>query len=78
MREEQLISNYKEQLKESNEREMRLITHLDKNTQQLENIANTLTGVEKRLTSFEVQVNDDLNNVWKELGSKVDKRELMK
>lgn len=73
LREEQLIENYKEQLNKSNEREVRLIAHLEKNTQQLENIANTLDSVEKRLTSFESKVNGDLRNVWKELGGKVDK-----
>ena len=73
MREEQLIENYKEQLAQSNEREMRLITHLDKSNEQLKHIADTLTGVERRLTSFEIKINADLSNVWKELGSKQDK-----
>jgi F0F1-type ATP synthase delta subunit len=73
MREEQLIDNYKEQLAQSNQREVRLITHLEKNTEQLKHIANTLDGVEQRLTTFEVKINNDLHNVWKELGGKQDK-----
>lgn len=73
LREEQLINNYKEQLAQSNEREVRLISHLEKNTQQLKHIAQTLDGVEQRLTTFEVKVNNDLTNVWKELGGKQDK-----
>lgn len=74
-REEMLFNSYKEQLEKSNEREKRLIEHLDKNTEQLENIANTLTKIEQRLTSFEEKVSDDLDNVWKELDTKVDKSE---
>lgn len=72
-REQELMDNYKEQLHQSNEREVKLIAHLDKNTEKLEQIARTLTGVEKRLFSFEAKVNNDFNNVWNELGSKKDK-----
>jgi serine protease inhibitor len=75
LREEQLIENYKEQLTQSNEREVRLISHLEKNTEQLKHIAQTLDGVEQRLTTFEVKVNTDLTNVWKELGGKADKKQ---
>ncbi|PEZ47021.1 hypothetical protein CN367_11665 [Priestia megaterium] len=72
-RETQLIDLYKEQITNSNTREQELMKHLDKNTDQLENIADTLSDVQKNLSKLESKVDADLKDVWKELGGKADK-----
>ncbi|TWJ39639.1 hypothetical protein CHCC5027_3552 [Bacillus paralicheniformis] len=74
-REQQLIESFKEQLDKSDKRETRLMVHLEKNTEQLESIADTLSGVERRLTSFETKVGNELEDVWKELKAKADKED---
>lgn len=74
-REQQLIDSFKEQLDKSDQRETRLMDHLDRSTEQLENIADTLQGVERRLTSFETKVGNELEDVWKELKAKADKND---
>jgi hypothetical protein len=78
LREAQIIEIYKEQLKDSSHRERELMSHLSKNTEQLKNIADTLEGVQSNLQKLERRVNDDLRTVWKELGAKADKIELLK
>jgi predicted RNase H-like nuclease (RuvC/YqgF family) len=77
-REEQLISFYREQLEISTKRETELMRHLDKNTEQLRNIADTLKEVQRNLSKLEDRVEDNFMAVWKELGSKADKSELNK
>lgn len=77
-RETQLIDIYKAQIDRSSMRENELMTHLSKNTEQLVKIADTLEGVQTNLQRVENRVHEDLQTVWKELGAKADKRELMR
>jgi septal ring factor EnvC (AmiA/AmiB activator) len=77
-REEQLIEFYKNELEKSALREGELMRHLDKNTEQLRTIAETLKDVQRGLTKLEDRVEDNFMAVWKELGSKADKSELKK
>jgi len=56
------------------QRETALLKHLEKNTDQLGNIADTLKDVQKNLKGLEKDVNDNFLEVWKELGSKADKQ----
>lgn len=72
-RETQLIDLYKEQITNSNNREVELMKHLEKNTEQLGNIADTLNDVQRNLSKLESRVDDNFKDVWKELGSKADK-----
>lgn len=72
-RETQIIDLYKEQIANSNNREVELMKHLEKNTEQLGNIADTLNDVQRNLSKLESRVDDNFKDVWKELGSKADK-----
>lgn len=77
-REAQLLEIYKDQLSQSAVREKELMQHMGENTVQLKSIADTLKGVQDNLFKLEDRVNSDLQGVWKELGSKVDKGDLAK
>jgi ABC-type bacteriocin/lantibiotic exporter with double-glycine peptidase domain len=77
-REEQLIEIYKNELDKSANRERELMIHLDKNTEQLQGIADTLKDVQRGLTKLEDRVEDNFMAVWKELGAKADKSEVVK
>jgi len=72
-RENQLIDIYKEQIDKGDKREEELMDYLDKNTNQLENIAGTLKGVQTNIAKLEDRVEDNFMNVWKELGTKENK-----
>jgi hypothetical protein len=54
-------------------REGELLKHLNKNTEQLGNIADTLKDVQRNLGKLEDRMEDNFMEVWKELGSKQDK-----
>lgn len=75
-REEQLFQMYREQLEASARREAELMKNLEKNTEQLGNIAETLKEVQRNLSKLEDKVDTNFMAVWKELGSKADKNEL--
>jgi len=72
-RENQLIDIYKEQIDKGDKREEELMDYLDKNTDQLENIAGTLKGVQTNIEKLEDRVEDNFMSVWKELGTKENK-----
>ena len=72
-RENQLIDIYKEQIDKGDKREEELMDYLDKNTDQLENIAGTLKGVQTNIAKLEDRVEDNFMSVWKELGTKENK-----
>jgi len=72
-RENQLIDIYKEQIDKGDKREEELMDYLDKNTDQLENIAGTLKGVQTNIEKLEDKVEGNFMNVWKELGTKENK-----
>jgi len=54
-------------------REQELLKHLNKNTEQLGNIAETLKDIQNNLKSVENRMEDNFMDVWKELGNKIDK-----
>ena len=72
-RENQLIDIYKKQIDKGDKREEELMDYLDKNTNQLENIAGTLKGVQTNIEKLEDKVEGNFMNVWKELGTKENK-----
>ncbi len=72
-REEQIIDIYKNELDKGAEREIKLMTHLEKNTDQMEKIAGTLDTIQTGMSQLEGKVDSNLKEVWKELGSKADK-----
>jgi hypothetical protein len=72
-RENTIIGMYKEQLDKSDMREDQLMNYLDKNNEQLENVAGTLKDVQHSLQKVEDRMEDNFMNVWKELGAKQDK-----
>jgi DNA-binding response OmpR family regulator len=55
-------------------REAELLKHLQKNTDQLASIADTLKDVQRNLSKLEDRVEDNFMEVWKELGAKQDKK----
>ena len=67
-REEQLIDIYKEQIEKGDKREEDLMRYLDKNGEQLENVADTLKDVQNNIATLEGRVEDNFMSVWKELG----------
>ena len=84
-REEQLIDIYRSQiergeeregtlLRQSQEREKDLMEYLDRNSDQLENIAGTLKEVQSNLVKVEDRMQDNFQIVWKELGNKEDRK----
>ena len=75
-REEQLFEMYRQQLEASARREAELMKNLEKNTEQLGNIAETLKEVQRNLGKLEDKVETNFMAVWKELGSKADKNDL--
>jgi predicted RNase H-like nuclease (RuvC/YqgF family) len=72
-RESQLIEIYKDQITHSAVERERLMTHLDKNTEQLTNVAGTLKDIQQNLEKLEHRVEDNFHEVWKELGAKQNK-----
>lgn len=72
-RENTIIGMYKEQLDKSDMREDQLMSYLDKNNDQLENVAGTLKDVQNSLQKVEDRMEDNFMSVWKELGAKQDK-----
>jgi hypothetical protein len=72
-REEQIIEIYKNELDKGADREIKLMTHLEKNTDQMEKIAGTLDNIQSNMSQLESKVDNNLKEVWKELGSKADK-----
>lgn len=62
-----------EQRHSFDKRESELVKHLNKNTDQLSNIADTLKDVQRNLGKLEDRMEDNFMEVWKELGSKSDK-----
>jgi septal ring factor EnvC (AmiA/AmiB activator) len=77
-RENKIFEMYDKQLEGSTKREEELMKNLNKNTEQLGNIADTLTDVQKNLSKLETKVDGDLKEVWKELGGKADKKTFIK
>jgi uncharacterized membrane protein len=72
-RENSIMDMYKEQLDKADAREEQLMNYLDKNNEQLENVAHTLKDVQENLQKVEDRMEDNFMNVWKELGNKLDK-----
>lgn len=64
-----------EQRQSFEKREGELVKHLNKNTEQLSNIADTLKDVQRNLGKLEDRMEDNFMEVWKELGSKIDKKQ---
>lgn len=62
-----------EQRQSFDSRETKLMDHLSKNTDQLGNIAVTLKDIQRNLSKLEDRMEDNFMEVWKELGSKIDK-----
>lgn len=62
-----------EQRRSFETREAELIKVLNKNTDQLSSIADTLKDIQRNLSKLEDRVEDNFMDVWKELGSKLDK-----
>lgn len=62
-----------EQRHSFDKREGELVKHLNKNTEQLTHIADTLKDVQRNLGKLEDRMEDNFMEVWKELGSKLDK-----
>lgn len=62
-----------EQRVSTDKREEALLKHLDKNTEQLSGVADTLKDIQRNLSKLEDRVEDNFMEVWKELGSKQDK-----
>lgn len=54
-------------------REQELLKHLNKNTDQLTSVADTLKDIQRNLSKLEDRVEDNFMEVWKELGGKQDK-----
>lgn len=77
-REESIMNIYKEQLEKADTREEKLMDYLDKNNEQLENVANTLKEVQENLQKVEDRMEDNFMLVWKELGNKLDKQNYFK
>jgi Tfp pilus assembly protein PilO len=74
-REEQLIDIYKSELEKGEAREANLMIHLEKNTNQMERISGTLDTIQSNMMKLESKVDNNLTNVWKELGGKADKKQ---
>jgi ABC-type bacteriocin/lantibiotic exporter with double-glycine peptidase domain len=72
-REGQLIEIYKGEIDKSAKREEKLMTHLEKNTEQMEKISGTLDIIQSNMSQLETKVDSNLTSVWKELGGKADK-----
>jgi Tfp pilus assembly protein PilN len=72
-RENNIMQMYQDQLKKADEREENLMSYLDKNNAQLENVADTLKDVQTNLQKVEDRMEDNFMHVWKELGQKKDK-----
>lgn len=75
-RERQLLGLYKEQLKQSEQREQQLMSHLDRSSEQLTNVAETLKDIQENLEKLENKVESTFHEVWKELGSKANRSEI--
>jgi len=76
-REEQLIALYQKQLEDSAKREAELMRNLERNTEQLANVATTLKEIQRNLSKLEEKVETNFMEVWKELGSKADRKEII-
>lgn len=76
-REEQLIALYQKQLEDSAKREAELMRNLERNTEQLANVAATLKEIQRNLSKLEEKVETNFMEVWKELGSKADRKEII-
>ena len=77
-REEQLFMLYQKQIEDSARREADLMRNLERNTEQLTNVANTLKEIQRNLSKLEEKVDTNFMQVWKELGAKVDRDEINK
>ena len=73
-RENSIMDMYREQLDKADAREEQLMNYLDKNNEQLENVAHTLKDVQENLQKVEDRMEDNFMNVWKELGNKLNKQ----
>lgn len=69
-REEQLINLYQNELNKSAAREERLINHLDKQTQQLAHIAETLKDIRRSFAQLESRVDNNLTAIWQGITNK--------
>jgi septal ring factor EnvC (AmiA/AmiB activator) len=72
-RENSISELYKEQLSKADQREEKLMTYLDKNNEQLQHVADTLSDVQTNLQKVEDRMEDNFMHVWKEIGQKQDK-----
>lgn len=66
----QLITEQRESF---NKREEELLKHLSRNTDQLSNVAETLRDIQRSLGKLEDRVENNFLQVWKELGTKLDR-----
>lgn len=69
-REEQLINLYQNELNKSAAREDRLIVHLDKQTQELAHIAETLKDIRRSFAQLESRVDNNLTAIWQGITNK--------
>lgn len=83
-RENSIMDMYKDQLSKSEERERyavqqsedreeKLMSYLEKNNEQQKGIADTLVAVQNNLQKVEDRMEDNFMAVWRELGQKEDK-----
>jgi hypothetical protein len=83
-RENSIMDMYKDQLgkseereryavQQSEEREEKLMSYLEKNNEQQKGIADTLVAVQNNLQKVEDRMEDNFMAVWRELGQKEDK-----
>lgn len=75
-REDELIGAYREQVEKAHEREGELMVHLDKSTQHMKEIADTLQDIQGSVEKLETRLEGNLSKLWKEIGGKADKAEL--
>jgi septal ring factor EnvC (AmiA/AmiB activator) len=73
-REDTIVSMYETQLNKAEDREEKLMSYLDKNTEQMEHISETMKDIQGNIAKVEDRMEDNFMNVWKELGQKQDKQ----
>lgn len=72
-REKYILKVYEQHNESHNKREAHLLEQLEKNTEHLGSVAQTMQGIQNNLVRLEEKMDSNFSSVWRELRNKQDR-----